>query len=220
MDQEQVTGALWDRIQDLSPGHRSFFVTVDEISISWSWKKNQERPVATINGKAKSEHDGVRALDGNKIYKEFQFQLNGKDDIGELWQKEKELRNSVRKITAYKTKQNIMDAIAHRDSVKDRHFDAESPTARLYILEPAREFRFSGSVEMHCLVPDYIFQKILQDFLEKKSSILKMNIKWFFEYIEDRHISVNFSTNWVLLKYLAESSLEPLLGNVEELNWH
>ena len=220
MDQEQVTEALWDRIQDLGPGHRSFFVTVDEISISWSWKIHQERPVATINGKAKSEDDGVRALDGNKIYKEFQFTLNGKDDIGEPWKKEKEIRNSMRGMMAYKTKQNIMNAIAVHDSVKDEAFDTESPTARLYIFEPDREFKFSGSVSMQCLVPDYIFQKTLRDFLEKKASILKMRIKWVFEYIEDRHAPANYSTNWVLLKFSGGSSLEPLLGYVEELNWH
>lgn len=220
MDQEQITEGLWDQIQNLGPGHQSFFVTVEQISISWSWKRNQERPIASINGKAKSEYDGVRALDGNKIYKEFQFTLNGKEDVGTPWQKEKAIRNSMRNITAYKTDQNIMNAITVHDTVKDRDFDAESPTARLYIFEPDREFRFSGSVSLHCLVPDYIFQKTLQDFLEKKASVLRISIKWIFGYTEDKHGLENFSTNWVLLKFSAGSSLEPLLGYVEELNWH
>lgn len=219
MNEDQSNPAPHDPIKDLGPGHRSFFIKVEQINISWHWKKNNKHPTATINGNAKSEKDGVRASDSKKIHKEFKFTITGQDDAGIVWQKEKEMRNSIRRIISFRYNKSTMDAIAVFDRAKDDYFNLESPTARLNILDADREFNFEGGVFLDCFVPDFIFQKILQDFSEKKSSVIRVAISWAFEFVEDPNAPINFPTNWVLLKHTTDSSLEPLMGYVEELNW-
>ena len=185
MSEEQANPMLYDPIKDLGPGHRPFFVDIEQINISWSWNKNQPDPIATINGIAKCERDGVRATDNKNIYKEFKFQLTGQDDIEKIWIKEKEMRISIRKLMLFKYQKSIIESIAIFDSTKDNYFDSKSPTARLHIIEPEPKFLYKGEIVLHCIIPLHVFKKVLQDFSEKNSHAIRATISWTFQFIED-----------------------------------
>jgi len=120
---------------------------------------------------------------------------------------------------SFKYQKSIIESIAIFDSTKDNYFDSKSPTARLYIIEPEPEFIYKGEIVLHCIIPLHVFKKVLQDFSEKNSHAIRATISWTFQFIEDPHAPMNYPTNWVLLKYMPDSRLEPLMGYLEELSW-
>ena len=97
--------------------------------------------------------------------------------------------------------------------------DENPPTATLFWYEADWEVGIKEGWVIECTIPTEVRDQLVQDLLTGRANEISVGIKWKGGLVYDKHAPPSVPTTWGLFRTEADSSPEPLQGQVESLTW-
>ena len=210
-----ASGESTETFGGFGPTARTFWCKATELRIGRSWLREgliDDAPKFDfdIGGKARSE-DKVVIIGETKSTTDFSFHLNA-DDPAESWTRIKSMLIVAEPLDESTPERKMRKYIYEQ-------LDEAPPTATLFWVEADRETGIEEGWVIECTIPREVLDQLFQDLLAGKANEISVGIRWVAGFVRDRHAPPSFPNTWGLFRTEADSSPEPLNGQVESLTW-